>query len=193
MQYNALIEECRPYWLSIAKKITGSIEDAEDAVQNALVRWLTLAEDRQIEHPRAYLTRAVVTQSLNLKDWLKIRQTQEINDQTIDAQQNIDSAPDLDVELSNWLTHLTSRLTPIEQGVLIMKDVLQLSYEDIAANFDRNVDYCRQIISRARQNAKNAQPRFQVCHLQVDELKKRLLLAVERDAPAPLLDWYAAR
>ena len=53
-------EQARPHLLSVAYRLTGTVADAEDAVQDAWLRWDALGDGRaRIADPRAWLTTVV--------------------------------------------------------------------------------------------------------------------------------------
>src|ERR1700709_579628 len=53
-------ESLRPHLLSVAPRLTGTFADAEDAVQDAWMRWHALGDDRAgISDLRAWLTTVV--------------------------------------------------------------------------------------------------------------------------------------
>src|SRR5215475_1480815 len=56
--------ELRPLLFSLAYRMLGTRADAEDAVQEAYLRWQQAAED-EIRSPRAYLTTVVARLSLD--------------------------------------------------------------------------------------------------------------------------------
>jgi len=183
------IERYRPYWISIAQRITGSFEDAEDAVQNALARWWA-SENDSIEHVKAYITKSVVTQALNAKDWMQLRRTEVFDSVTDYAHSDrIQLLKEYEQEITEWLVAMAHKLTPIEQGVLLLKDVLSFEYDDIAEIYNRNADYCRQIISRARQRLQSDQIRFNKPNLDITYLQACLSQAIERGVTEPLVEF----
>src|ERR1700716_1374415 len=67
-------EELRPHLLSVAYRLTGTVADAEDAVQDAWLRWDRTAEP--VADLRAWLTTVVSRLSLDrLRSAAKRRET----------------------------------------------------------------------------------------------------------------------
>ncbi|MEL7147559.1 MAG: sigma factor, partial [Bacteroidota bacterium] len=54
----------QPLLTSIAYKIVGSLQDAEDIVQDTFLKWLTI-DQQKIDNTKAYLVRAVTNNALN--------------------------------------------------------------------------------------------------------------------------------
>lgn len=53
-----------------AYNVLGSVEDAKDAVQEAIVKFVTLQKD-DLKNERAYLVRMVINQAINMKEKMK--------------------------------------------------------------------------------------------------------------------------
>ena len=140
-------------WLSIlfpyAYNILGSVEDAKDAVQDVLYKHFS---DRQktVEHEKAYLIKAVINQSINLKEKNKrIQYGDEWLPEPI-ATEASDKATDLNDIAAYSLLILLEKLNPKERAVFILKEGFGYSHEDIAEVLSATVENSRQLLSRAR-------------------------------------------
>ena len=143
--------------VAIAYRLTGSRSDAEDVVQDALLRWLR--EDRgDIHSPEAYLTRTVVNLSFNqLRDrrgrnypgeWLP----EPIADDEIEKFERLE-------DISYAFLALLERLTPLQRAVFVMRSAFDCSYSEIAAIVGAEEAACRKTFSRARNAMSGAKPR----------------------------------
>lgn len=143
----------QPSLQSIAYKLLGSIADAEDAVHDAFVKWLSI-DTSKIENTKAYLVRMVTNSCLNLIQSKKNKQTfqvEELND-TLEDQEKENAVVHFDVEnqLNEALKYIHRRLEPLERTVYVLREVFNVEYEDLQNIVGRKADNCRKIVSRAR-------------------------------------------
>ncbi len=156
MSATATFEACRPRLVAIAYGMLGDRGEAEDAVQDA---WLRFADagPEAVRNAEAFLT--TVTTRLAIDRLRSARARRETyvgpwlpEPLVVDA-----SAPDpADVvaeaeQLSLALLVAMERLNPVERAVLLLRDVLDLDYDDIADAVARTPAACRQIARRARE------------------------------------------
>ena len=182
--------EYRPLMFSIAYRMTGSISDAEDIVQEAFLRLTrALREGVSITTPKAYL--ATVTTRLAISHLRSARVRREayvgawlpeplVVDELAPA-----AAPDPAerVEMSDSLSMaflvLLESLTPTERAVFLLHEVFSYDYREIAEITGKSEPNCRQIFARARQHVDQAKPRFEASREQRDEVARRFFEAVD--------------
>ncbi len=151
----------------IAYRITGSLADAEDVVQEAWLRFSKARESETIERPPAWLT--TVTARIALDHLKSARREREVYvgpwlPEPIGADPLTLSRPGPEemVELSSSLTigflHVLETLNPVERVVFILADVFDVSFKEIAETVGKTPDACRQIASRARRRVHAARP-----------------------------------
>lgn len=145
------LEELHPLLRRIAVAIVKCEEDAEDIVQEILLRWLSVQQER-IRDAKAYLARAVRNACF---DHLKEQQKSQQVTETTDAQHSwqLFSLPEFDLEasLENALQHIHQRLEPVERAVYVLREGFGLDYETLSMALQKKKDHCRQLLSRARQ------------------------------------------
>lgn len=150
----------QPTLQSIAYKLLGSIADAEDAVHDAFVKWLSI-DTSQIENTKAYLVRMVTNSCLNLIQSKKNKQTVQVEDynDTLKDQEKEDAVLHFDVEtqLNEALKYIHRRLEPLERTVYVLREVFNVEYEDLQTIVDRKADNCRKIVSRAKMKLRNVE------------------------------------
>lgn len=127
--------------------------DAEDAVHDAFVKWLTI-DTSKIENTRAYLVRMVTNSCLNLIQSKKGKQTfqvDELNDLLEDQEKEKEVLHfDLENQLNEALKYLHRRLEPLERTVYVLREVFNVEYDDLQNIVGRKADNCRKIVSRAK-------------------------------------------
>ena len=149
----------RPRLIRVAYRMLGSVADAEDAVQDAFLRWLEV--DRQaVASPEAYLRRVVARIALDqLKSARRRRETYIgpwLPEPVVDPAE--DEADDITLPLMMAL----ERLSPLERAAFLLHDVFGATFDEVAGTIGRDAAACRQLASRAREHVSAARPRFPV-------------------------------
>jgi len=173
----------RPRLLGIAYRMTGSHSDAEDVVQEAMLRAHRAAAG-DIESPAAYLTTITTRLAIDHLRSARVRRETYVGPwlpEPIAA----DPAPDaaaravLDDTLSMAFLVALETLSPDERAVLVLHDVFAYSHAEIGAMLERSEASCRQLLRRARQRLEAGRPRVAVDLAQLDELVRRFIAACE--------------
>lgn len=162
-------EAHRRYLRSLAYRMLGSRADAEDAVQDAWLRWHA-ADRASVDHPRAFLSRTVTRLCL---DRIKSAQAQRevyvgawLPEPVVDDVTDFQPGPEALHELANDLSFafmLTlERLSPLERAAFLLHDVFDMEFGDIAKTLGRSESACRQLASRARSNVHANRPACKV-------------------------------
>jgi RNA polymerase sigma-70 factor (TIGR02957 family) len=176
--------EFRPLMFSIAYRMTGSISDAEDIVQEAYLRLTrALREGTSINSPKAYL--ATVTTRLAISHLRSARVRREayvgawlpeplVADDVAPA-----TAPDpaeraeMSDSLSMAFLVLLESLSPTERAVFLLREVFGYDYTEIAEITGKSEANCRQIFARARHHVDEGKPRFDASREQREEVARR--------------------
>jgi RNA polymerase sigma-70 factor (TIGR02957 family) len=181
-----LLDELRPVAFAIAYRMLGSVSEAEDVVQEALLRvHRALDGGERIASPRAFV--ATVTTRLAINELRSARVRREryvgewlpepiITDGHDDPAQHAETADSLSLAM---LVVLES-LSPEQRAVLLLHDVFDYGYPEIAAIVGKSEDNVRQLASRARRNVEQRRPRFQTTREQRDELTRRFFAAAQQ-------------
>jgi RNA polymerase sigma-70 factor (ECF subfamily) len=152
-------EPHRRHLKALAYRMLGSRAEAEDAVQDAWLRWH--ATDRTaVDNPRAFLSQTVTRLCL---DRLKSAQAQRevyvgswLPEPVVDDETQFQPGPEAVHELANDLSFafmLTlERLSPLERAAFLLHDVFDMGFGEIAAALGRSETACRQLAARARTN-----------------------------------------
>ena len=180
-----LLDELRPRSFAIAYRMLGSVAEAEDVVQEALLRvHRALERGEQIDSPRAYA--ATVTTRLAIDELRSARSRREryvgewlpepiLTDSRDDPARQAEMAD----SLSLAMLVLLETLSPEQRAVLLLRDVFDYGYDEIARIVGKNEDNVRQLASRARAHVEQGRPRFQTSREQREELAHRFFAAVQ--------------
>jgi len=176
-----VFEEYRDLMFAVAYRMLGTIADAEDAVQDAWLRWS--AEPRSdIASPRAYLCKVIANTALNRLRSARARREAYIGpwlpeplltDAGLDAEERAELAESVSVAM---LVVLES-LTPDERAVFVLREVFGFSHAEIGSTLGRSPAAVRQIAHRAREHVQARRPRFDVDWDQQREVTERFLAA----------------
>ena len=180
-----LLEELRPVAFAIAYRMLGSVSEAEDVVQEALLRvHQALQAGEQIVSPRAFV--ATVTTRLAINELRSARARREryvgewlpepiITDGEDDPARHAETAD----SLSLAMLVLLESLSPEQRAVLLLHDVFDYDHAQIAQIIGKSQDNVRQLAIRARRHIKQRRPRFQTTREQQQELARRFFQAAE--------------
>jgi RNA polymerase sigma-70 factor, ECF subfamily len=191
------INEHRPRLLGLAYRMLGDVDEAEDVVQEAFLRW-QLADQHAIRSPEAWLmtvvTRLSVDRLRRLKTerstypgpWLPepIATDPALAPATPPAP---DHAAELASDLSVALLVLLERLAPEERAAFLLREVFDSEYEEIAQILQRSSDAVRKMVHRARTRVRNERTRVVAPPGEHERLLERFVDAITADdAPALL-------
>jgi RNA polymerase sigma-70 factor (ECF subfamily) len=164
--------EYRPLMFSIAYRMTGSVGDAEDIVQEAFLR--AAADRGDTRAPRAYL--ATITTRLAIDHLRSARVRRETYRGTWLPEPLIQDGndPAEQAELSDSLSMafltLLETLTPAERAVFLLREVFSYDYKAVADATGKSEAACRQLLARARQAIARRKSRFSTSRADAEEL-----------------------
>lgn len=159
----ASFEPHRRRLLGLAYRMLGSMADAEDAVQDAYVRWH--ATDRgTVSDPRAFLMTTTTRICLDRLSSARVRREEYVGpwlpEPVVDtAALAPDTRTELAEDLSIALLLTLDRLSPLERAAFLLHDVFDFSFSEVAAALDRSDAACRQLAARARAHVREVRPR----------------------------------
>jgi RNA polymerase sigma-70 factor (ECF subfamily) len=157
-------EALRRRLTGLAYRMLGSLAEAEDAVQEAYLRWHA-AERSAVADPRAWLSTVVVRICLDQLKSARARRESYVGpwlpEPVLDAEAlAVENAGELAHDLSVALMLTLERLTPLERAAFLLHDVFDMDFAGIAAALGRNEAACRQLAARARTHVRAARRRF---------------------------------
>ena len=205
--------EYRPLMFSIAYRMTGSVSDAEDIVQEAFLRVGKNGgkdggkdgkdgKDAEIESPKAYL--ATITTRLAIDHLRSARVRRESYVGTWLPEPLLASAPgtpraesdpaelaETSDSLSMAFLVLLESLAPAERAVFLLREVFGYDYGEIAGITGKTEAACRQTFARARRRIDEGRPRFETSRAEGEELTALFLAAADGGDMTSLLERLA--
>jgi RNA polymerase sigma-70 factor (ECF subfamily) len=173
----------RPRLLGIAYRMTGSYADAEDVVQEAMLR-VHRAAPADIDSPAAYLTTVTTRLAIDHLRSARVRREAYVGPWLPEPIAE-DPAPDaaaravLDDTISIAFLLVLETLNPDERAVLVLHDVFAYTHSQIGEILERSEASCRQLLRRARQRLDDGRPRTDVDPARRDEVVRRFVAACE--------------
>jgi RNA polymerase sigma-70 factor, ECF subfamily len=149
----------RPRLRGVAYRMLGSLNEADDAVQEAWLR-LSRSDATDIENLSGWLTTVVARVSLNILRSRRVRREQAIDlhipDPIIDPADGTDPEHEALLADSVGLALLVvlETLTPPERLAFVLHDIFAVPFDEIAPIVDRSPEATRQLASRARRRVR---------------------------------------
>ena len=181
-----LLEELRPVAFAIAYRMLGSVSEAEDIVQEALLRvHQALQAGEQIASPRAYVGAVTTRLAINELRSARVRRERYFGEWlpepiVIDGRDDPALHAEMADSLSLAMLVLLESLSPEQRAVLLLHDMFDYGYPEIAAIVGKSEDNVRQLATRARRHVEERRPRFQTTRAQRDELTRRFFAAAQQ-------------
>jgi RNA polymerase sigma-70 factor (ECF subfamily) len=176
------LEALRRHGFGVAYRMLGSVSEAEDVAQEALLR-LT-SQKGPIDEPAAWMTTVVTRLSINVLKSARARRESYVGPWLPEPLLE-DPAPDpaaraeLADSLSLALLVLLERLTPVERAAYLLREVFGYRYAEIADIIEQTEVNSRQLVTRARKHIEANRPRFDPDEATRDALLERFLAAAE--------------
>jgi RNA polymerase sigma-70 factor (TIGR02957 family) len=180
-----LLDDLRPRAFAIAYRMLGSVSEAEDVVQETLLRVLSAIErGEQISSPRAYAatvaTRLAIDELRSARarresyvgEWLPEPVTERLEDDPARHAEVADS-------LSLAFLVLLESVSPEQRAAFLLHDVFDYDYGKVAEIVGSSEENARQLASRARRHVQEGRARFDASEEQREELAASFFAAAE--------------
>ncbi len=132
-----------------AYNILGSAEDAKDAIQDVMARYISMPK-KDIDNETGYLIKGVINQSINIKK----RNKKIVSDKVWLPEPLATETADSDISRSEVISYsmlvLLEYLNPKERAAFILKEAFDYSHEEIANTLSISVENSRKLLSRAK-------------------------------------------
>jgi RNA polymerase sigma-70 factor (ECF subfamily) len=140
----------------------GSVSEAEDAVQDAYLRWHATDRAAVADH-RAFLTTTTTRICLDMLKSARARRETYVGPWLPEPVLDTDAlAPDAQTELAEDLSIALllalDRLSALERAAFLLHDVFECPFGEVASALGRSEAACRQLASRARAHVREARP-----------------------------------
>jgi RNA polymerase sigma-70 factor (ECF subfamily) len=182
---SALLEELRPAAFAIAYRMLGSVAEAEDVVQEALLRLHTAVErGERIESPRAYVATVATRLSIDVLRSARVRREKYVGEwlpEPLVADSADDPARHAEMadSLSMAFLVLLESLSPEQRAAFLLHDVFDYGYDEVAEIVGKSEANARQLAARARRHVEEQKPRFEASREQRAELAHRFFAAAQ--------------
>ncbi|UED84781.1 RNA polymerase sigma-70 factor [Streptomyces profundus] len=161
---------------SVAYRLLGSAADAEDAVQDAWLKW-SAADRSDVVEPRAYLTRIVSNLALERLRSARYRRETYVGpwlpEPILTSGEPVGTAAGAAAETADVADTVTAAesvsmamlvvletLSPLERAVFVLREVFAFGHAEIAEAVGRSEPAVRQAAHRAREHVRARRPRF---------------------------------
>jgi RNA polymerase sigma-70 factor, ECF subfamily len=190
----ALFERHRPRLFALAYRMLGSRADAEDALQDAYVRWHQGGE-RNVTSVEAWLVTIVTRLCI---DRLRAARTAReayvgpwLPEPLLETASGAEAQAELASSLCTAFLLLMERLAAEERAAFLLHDVFETDYSEISRILTKSATACRQLVSRARKRLRDRRPRIDVNPDAVRSLLDRFVHAIHEQDHGALLELFA--
>lgn len=144
----------RPRLFGIAYRMTGSVADAEDLVQEVWLRW-QLADRAAVLNPEAYLATAITRLAINESQTARARRETYVGPwlpEPVDTSADPQVGAEQGAVLELAVLMLLEKLTPTERAAYVLREAFDYPYREIAEIVQTSEVATRQLVSRARKH-----------------------------------------
>jgi RNA polymerase sigma-70 factor (ECF subfamily) len=176
------LEELRRHGFGVAYRMLGSVAEAEDVAQEAMLR--LARQEEGIVEPAAWITTVATRLSINVLKSARARRESYVGPWLPeplleDPEPGPASKAELSDSLSLALLVLLERLSPAERAAYLLREVFGYGYAEIASIIEQTEVSSRQLVSRARKHLEASRPRFDADEQARDALLEKFLAAAE--------------
>ncbi|MFK7693492.1 RNA polymerase sigma factor SigJ [Paenibacillus sp. HJGM_3] len=189
-----LYKQYKSLLFTLAYQLTGSVSDAEDAVQDVFVKIYDVPPEKLAE-PKAYLCKMVTNRCRDMQKAARKKREHYFGEWLPEPflSSNEDSMESVirDDLLSYALLVLLERLSPTERAVFVLREALGFDYHEVAGLLEKSEVNCRKLYSRA--SAKLGITSEELSHFETadNEWVRRFLAALKQgnlEQILPMLD-----
>jgi len=154
-------EENRPHLRGVAYRMLGSLDDAEDAVQEA---WLRLSRQTNggIDNVGGWLTTVVSRICVDMLRARQFKREEPLASGIPDFIVSRDEGPEDEALLADSvglaLLVVLDSLSPAERLAFVLHDMFAMPFDEIAPIVGKSAEAARQLASRARRRVQGATP-----------------------------------
>lgn len=183
-------ERYRPRLFGIAYRMLGDVAEAEDAVQDAMLRWQQ-GDPAAVREPEAWLVAVVTRIAIDrLRRAATARATYPgpwLPEPIAPARLGAEYRAELASDLSMAFLVMLERLGPEERAAFLLREVFDSGYDEIARVLGKSEAAARQTVHRARERVRADRARFTVPADATEQLLSRFVSALEAEDKEGLL------
>jgi RNA polymerase sigma-70 factor (ECF subfamily) len=187
MSDDVLLEQLRPRAFAVAYRMLGSVSEAEDVVQESLLRvHKAVSSGERLQSPQAFVTTVATRLAITELQSARARREQYAGDwlpeplltsaapaPSASAAPDPAEAAETSDSVSLALLVLLESLSPEQRAAFLLHDVFDYDYPDIASIIGKSEDNTRQLAARARKHVHDGRGRYQATPARHDELVRR--------------------
>lgn len=181
------VEALRPRLLGLAYRMLGTVADAEDAVQDAYLRY---QQTSNIQAPDAWLVKTTTRLCVDRLRQIKRREAYAGPWLPEPVSNTWDGATHDRMELAESLSMaflvVLETLSPVERAAYLLREVFEYDFDEIATLLDKSTVNVRQITARAKKRLNTRERRFYPEPRQADDLASRFFTACQTGDVATL-------
>ncbi len=188
-----VFEEHRRLMFGVAYRMLGSVQEAEDVVQDAYLRYRGAGAIP--EHPKAYFVTIVTRLCMDRLKSARMQREQYFGvwlPEPLVMRGDVPATPEQAVALEDLVNMaflvMLERLSPAERAVFLLREVFDYDYSEIAPVVQKSEAACRQAFRRAREHVAEGHQRFTTSADQVRALTARFVLAISEGDMAGLME-----
>ena len=169
----------------IAYRMLGTVADAEDVLQDVYLRWHQ-ADHAAVQNAEAWLVAVTTRLSIDRSRAAATERERYVGSWlpepiATSAESVTDRNAELASDLSMAFLVLLERLAPEERAALLLRDVFDAGYDEIARVLEKSESACRQMVHRARRRVRGDRARFDVPAETKERLLEQFLAALHAD------------
>jgi RNA polymerase sigma-70 factor (ECF subfamily) len=171
----AILLGLRPRMMSVAYRMLGTVADAEDAVQDAFVRYQAAAD---VASPEGFLIRTTTRLCIDRLRADK-RRKEYVGPwvpEPVETRTGARNAA-LAESLTQAFLLMLERLSPDERAAFLLRTVFEYEYAEIAEVVGKSEVHVRQLVSRAKQRLERDEARFRPAPAEASDLAERFVAA----------------
>jgi RNA polymerase sigma-70 factor (TIGR02957 family) len=174
-----VFEDYRGLLVSVAYRVLGSVTDAEDAVQEAWLRWSNV-DHSQVADPRAFLVRVTTRLAIDRLRRAKARRESYVGPwlpEPILTRQDPAEDAAMAESVSMAMLVVLETLSPLERAVFVLREAFGMPHAEIADVLGRKEEAVRQLAKRARDHVRERRTRFDADRNEQQRVTERFLEA----------------
>ena len=174
-----IFDEHRRLLISVAYRVLGSVSDAEDAVQEAWLRW-SGADTSDVRDPRAFLVRVTTRLAIDRLRRAKARRESYVGPwlpEPVLTGSDVAEDVALAESVSMAMLVVLETLSPLERAVFVLREAFGMPYAEIGEVIGRKEETVRQLARRARDHVQERRLRYEADETEQRRVTERFLEA----------------
>ncbi|SER25673.1 RNA polymerase sigma-70 factor, ECF subfamily [Gracilibacillus ureilyticus] len=151
---NEEYEMYKPLLFSLGYRMTGSVSDTEDIMQDTFLKAYQLPET-DINNKKAYLCKMMTNRCIDFLKSARVKREQYVGPWHPEPFLQEENDPSVIMISKEYMSiaylRMMEHLTPHERAVVLLREVFHFSYKEIAGMIGKSEENCRKLLSRTKQ------------------------------------------